>query len=676
MRVPLLLALVVGCTPARTPSPRPLGGDARSTSEGDTPRAVVGPCVEAKLSPAKNRDDGIDAYLDGRVSVAADMLDEAVRSDPRDRAADAFRRGAEKKLEARRERAREELRMISPVVLETPPLARTSKKTIAPLPQSKVKLEKESEKKNLITDSADWEKRNQLASPYVPPDRVAPVAPSLRDRPRAVLKHPDHLVALYNGLILASGDGRRSVAFDTTRVEAAGLSIGFAQIVGGTLIVQAGYNGYAKERAGKNAYILAFDGGSGDIVWSSDPLVATSHEALVSGGSIVTGYGFTAEPDFLYILDLATGATEQKISLKSAPEAIRAKGDRVFVRTYDVDYVFKSNGPLAAPPPANLPRYADATTTVDAETRCFARNAAAALKERDRAALKVAIDGLAARSKDHQLLEFLRSEEAFLADERRLDLTSAPLIALAAPPWEAMPAAQAPRTTSDPKLVKVRSAKNEGGVPTRLPVFSPDKPWFIAPVAKGALPPGARADIPRSYGLEDLRAILPSSSKVLLVYGGRYLAIVRGDHAERVFDLELYRHPPKANPQWKEFAIQDVTFAQELEGVLYVCNGGGSYAKEVYGKKGFLSAIEVASGKLLWRSPPLTCNAPFVVSGAHIISGYGFTEEPDFVFVVRRADGTIVQRVPVDTGPETITLEGASRVHVETYGSIIDFELR
>ena len=108
--------------------------------------------------------------------------------------------------------------------------------------------------------------------------------------------------------------------------------------------------------------------------------------------------------------------------------------------------------------------------------------------------------------------------------------------------------------------------------------------------------------------------------------------------------------------------------------MLYICNGGGSYAKEVYGKKGFLSALDATSGKLLWRSAPLTCNATFAIAGEHIISGYGFTAEPDFVFLVRRSDGAIVQKVPIDSGPETITLDG-NRARVEMYGHVADFEL-
>src|SRR5439155_26840626 len=118
--------------------------------------------------------------------------------------------------------------------------------------------------------------------------------------------------------------------------------------------------------------------------------------------------------------------------------------------------------------------------------------------------------------------------------------------------------------------------------------------------------------------------------------------VVLGGAAFRIFDLEALRQPPKTNPQQELFAAQNVTSAAVSSGVLYVANGGGSYAREVFGKKGFLSAIDLASGKLLWRSQPLVANSAFVLWGDFILTGYGFTEETDALFMLRRADGKVV----------------------------------
>ena len=68
-------------------------------------------------------------------------------------------------------------------------------------------------------------------------------------------------------------------------------------------------------------------------------LVANAQTFVVSGDLIVSGYGFTAEPDFLYLLDRRTGKVLDRLAVPSAPEVIRLRGERLFVRTYDRDVV-------------------------------------------------------------------------------------------------------------------------------------------------------------------------------------------------------------------------------------------------------------------------------------------------------------------------------------------------
>ncbi len=694
-RATLLLSLVLtsACGGAETrPPSTPSAGNGTAlpvatAPQGSAPRAAS--CTEPTLGPAREREAGIDAFLADRPREAVDLLTAAVKSDPRDRAAEAFRAASVTKLNETRARAAEDAPALRRVPLEPIPLAQTTRQKVETAP-GKVRLEKESETKNLITDYADWETKNQLTRIARPRADTLPagVPLELGSEPlRVALVHADHVASVYERTIVIAAEGKRMLAFDVkalTRSAPRPLEIPFAQLVGKTLLVELAYNGYAKESGGKTGYFAAFDAATGALAWVSEPLVANAGEALVSGGSIITGYGFTAEPDFVFVLDLETGKVEQKIAVKSGPEAIRRKGDRVFIRAYDTDYVFKSTTGLPAPLAANLT--AEATTAPappppSAESRCWVRRATAAILTKDTRGIEEAAAQLEPLSADRQLRELLRTAAKKLSSGARLDLQSAPLVVAPAPPWQAAApgasAARPPATT--PKLVKVSS---RAASPTRdmHPAFDPAQPWFIAPIEKGKLPTGARADIPSTFGQENLSAIIPDqrpghTNRSILVYGGRFLALLEDGTAKRVLDLDAFRHPPKADPQWKEFAVQDVTYAQERDGVLYLCNGGGSYAKEVFGKKGFLSAIDATSGALLWRSAPLTCNATFAMTDDHIISGYGFTAEPDFVFLVRRSDGSAVQKVPVDSGPNTIQLDGR-RVHVETYNHVVDLELR
>jgi hypothetical protein len=117
-------------------------------------------------------------------------------------------------------------------------------------------------------------------------------------------------------------------------------AIAWAQVQDGVLFMSTRHMGYASDSGGLNAFITAIEIGSGQLLWRSEPLVSNSHNFLVHDGWIVTGYGFTAEPDFLFVLDMKTGEVVEKVKVKSGPEVILEKGGRIFVRTYDRDYEF------------------------------------------------------------------------------------------------------------------------------------------------------------------------------------------------------------------------------------------------------------------------------------------------------------------------------------------------
>jgi hypothetical protein len=77
----------------------------------------------------------------------------------------------------------------------------------------------------------------------------------------------------------------------------------------------------------------------------SPALVANARTFVLDGGYIISRYGFTAEPDFLYLLDRRTGRVLDRLELPSAPELIRRRGNRLYVRTYDHAIVAQTIGP-------------------------------------------------------------------------------------------------------------------------------------------------------------------------------------------------------------------------------------------------------------------------------------------------------------------------------------------
>jgi outer membrane protein assembly factor BamB len=109
----------------------------------------------------------------------------------------------------------------------------------------------------------------------------------------------------------------------------------------GVLFVSHHHMTYSASSGGFNAYVTALDLRTGALFWRSDPLVSNGSNFLVRNGYVICGYGFTAEKDFLFVLDATTGQTVRKIPLRSGPEWLIEKDGKLFVRTYDTNYVFE-----------------------------------------------------------------------------------------------------------------------------------------------------------------------------------------------------------------------------------------------------------------------------------------------------------------------------------------------
>lgn len=106
------------------------------------------------------------------------------------------------------------------------------------------------------------------------------------------------------------------------------------------LYVATGHYTYAASSP-HNAYITAIDLNDFHVIWKTSPLVCNSLSFEVISDSIVCGYGFTDEDDYLYILDKKTGMVQETIPLKKAAEYIYLKDDTLYVKTYDADLTFK-----------------------------------------------------------------------------------------------------------------------------------------------------------------------------------------------------------------------------------------------------------------------------------------------------------------------------------------------
>lgn len=168
---------------------------------------------------------------------------------------------------------------------------------------------------------------------------------------------------------------------------------------------------------------------------------------------------------------------------------------------------------------------------------------------------------------------------------------------------------------------------------------------------------------PNAYRGAALETAVRQGSTVFLVYEGRYLvaADARTRAFRYAFDLTSFTQPPNRGD------FEPVTWAREVDGVLYVSNAHQTYAQQTNGRNAYVSAIDLGTKKLRWRSRALIANArTFVVSGDLIVAGYGFTAEPDFLYLLDRRTGRVLRRLRIPSAPVLVSLRGAN-LHVRTY---------
>jgi hypothetical protein len=198
---------------------------------------------------------------------------------------------------------------------------------------------------------------------------------------------------------------------------------------------------------------------------------------------------------------------------------------------------------------------------------------------------------------------------------------------------------------------------------------------YRVPGSVGSLPLAKRPEsLPRSHrGFGLVQAIHQRDGRVLLVYGedfasGRLLVGTdRGGRIRYELDFGSYAYAPITVPGDREFVYQEVVWAAEAGGTLYVETAHDTYAKSSGGLNAYLNAFDLRTGRLKWRSGPLVANAQtFEIVGRVIVTGYGFTAEPDYLYVLDRKDGTVISRTPVPSGPEFVIRKG-SLLYVRTY---------
>ncbi|HEX3454574.1 MAG TPA: hypothetical protein VHS03_08110 [Gaiellaceae bacterium] len=186
-------------------------------------------------------------------------------------------------------------------------------------------------------------------------------------------------------------------------------------------------------------------------------------------------------------------------------------------------------------------------------------------------------------------------------------------------------------------------------------------------------------DVFRGLGLQNE---FDTANRIFAVYGkdgstGRYLiTYTKAGTTLYAFDFASYGLPPRIKPGEREFVYEQPVWAQESNGMLYVETTHATYASSSYGRNGYITAIDLSTKRAVWRSPALVANAStFLITKHYLVTGYGFTDEPDYLYLLDRTTGKVVDRLLLPNAAERITWQGAA-IRVRTYDHVVVVRLR
>lgn len=203
---------------------------------------------------------------------------------------------------------------------------------------SPLKLTKLTEEANQITDTEQWFEKNNLTTDVEDTGNyTCDILTGEGGEPyliRVTDKESGKSYTMNFSDFQFANDFKESDAFIVRQ------TIRHAQVKDDILYFSIGHPTYA-ETSPHNAYVAAVDLKQGKLLWKTRPLVSNAHNFVIKGDVLLCGYGFTAEPDNLYQLDLATGQVIAELPLKSMADYLILKDDILYVRTYNTDYTFR-----------------------------------------------------------------------------------------------------------------------------------------------------------------------------------------------------------------------------------------------------------------------------------------------------------------------------------------------
>jgi serine/threonine protein kinase len=160
-------------------------------------------------------------------------------------------------------------------------------------------------------------------------------------------------------------------------------------------------------------------------------------------------------------------------------------------------------------------------------------------------------------------------------------------------------------------------------------------------------------------------------------FGEKNLVIITDEEKNGIkhsLDFSNFTYSSKTAKGDEDYVYQSVNWAIVENDILYISHGHFTYASSSFGQNAYISAIDLKDYKIIWTTQPLTCNSTFTLIGNAIVCGYGFTDEPDYLYVIDKLNGVKVQQIGLNSGPEYI-IQQNNKLFVRTYNNNYVFSI-
>lgn len=142
-----------------------------------------------------------------------------------------------------------------------------------------------------------------------------------------------------------------------------------------------------------------------------------------------------------------------------------------------------------------------------------------------------------------------------------------------------------------------------------------------------------------------------------------------------VLDFADYQYADDFAEEERDYVKQCIRYAQVKGDVLYFSIGHLTYAASSP-HNAYVAAVDLREKDMLWKSQSLVSNANnFVIYDDILICGYGFTDEPDYLYQLDLATGRLLEQIPIKSKCDYLILKD-DILYVRTYHTDYEFQVK